>query len=60
MIASVVYFGVVAPMNHIMNKAKALRPVAPPPPPATKICGECLSEIPILAKRCSHCAQPVV
>jgi large conductance mechanosensitive channel len=27
--------------------------------PTTKPCPECLSEIPIAAKRCSHCAQLV-
>jgi large conductance mechanosensitive channel len=59
LVASAVYFGVVAPMNHVMNKAKALKPPPPPPPPATKICPECLSEIPIAAKRCSHCTQLV-
>ena len=59
-IASVIYFGVVAPMNHVMNKAKALKAAEPAPaPPATKVCGECLSEIPAAARRCSHCAQPV-
>jgi large conductance mechanosensitive channel len=25
----------------------------------TKNCGECLSEIPLAAKRCKFCAQPV-
>ena len=29
------------------------------PAPTTKDCPECLSAIPIKAKRCSHCAQPV-
>ena len=27
--------------------------------PTTKTCTECLSEIPIKARRCAHCAQPV-
>jgi large conductance mechanosensitive channel len=55
-IAAVVYFGVVLPLNTLLAKMK--KPV-PPPPPATKPCPECLSEIPIAAKRCAHCAQPV-
>jgi large conductance mechanosensitive channel len=55
-VASVVYFGIVMPLNALMARIK--KP-APPPPPATKPCPECLSEIPLLAKRCAHCAQPV-
>ena len=27
--------------------------------PTTKKCTECISEIPIMAKRCSHCTQVV-
>jgi large conductance mechanosensitive channel len=30
-----------------------------PAPATTKKCGECLSEIPLEARRCAHCAQPV-
>jgi large conductance mechanosensitive channel len=55
-VASVVYFGVVLPLNTLLARIK--KPV-PPAPPATKPCPECLSEIPIAAKRCAHCAQPV-
>jgi large conductance mechanosensitive channel len=31
----------------------------PPADPTTKDCPECLSPIPIKAKRCAHCASPV-
>jgi large conductance mechanosensitive channel len=55
-VAAVVYFGIVLPLNTLMARIK--KP-APPPPPATKACPECLSDIPIAAKRCAHCAQPV-
>ncbi len=55
-IASVIYFGVVLPMNRLMARIKH---PTPPPPPATKACAECLSDIPLAARRCSHCAQPV-
>jgi large conductance mechanosensitive channel len=55
-VASVVYFGVVLPLNTLLARIK--KP-APPAPPATKTCPECLSEIPLAAKRCAHCAQPV-
>lgn len=56
--ASVIYFGIVVPMHFFMNRIKKNEP-APPAPPATKTCPECLSEIPILARRCAHCGQPV-
>jgi len=55
-VASVVYFGVVLPLNTLLARIK--KP-APPAPPATKPCPECLSEIPIAAKRCAHCTQLV-
>jgi large conductance mechanosensitive channel len=55
-VASVVYFGVVLPLNHMLARVK--KP-APPAPAATKPCPECLSEIPLAAKRCAHCTQPV-
>jgi large conductance mechanosensitive channel len=31
----------------------------PPPPQTTKMCPECLSEIPIDATRCAHCTIPL-
>lgn len=55
-IASVVYFCIVLPVNALLNRFK--KPV-PEAPPSTKTCPECLSEIPLAAKRCAHCAQPV-
>jgi large conductance mechanosensitive channel len=56
LIAAAVYFFVVLPLNTVM---KRLRRDAPPAPVTTKPCPECLSEIPLAAHRCSHCAQPV-
>ncbi len=55
-VAFVVYFGLVLPINSLLNRFK--KPV-PEVPPATKACPECLSDIPIAARRCSHCGQPV-
>ncbi|HEV2486315.1 MAG TPA: large conductance mechanosensitive channel protein MscL [Terracidiphilus sp.] len=55
-VAFVVYFFMVLPLNKLMERFKGPSPEAPP---ATKTCGECLSEIPLAAKRCAHCAQPV-
>lgn len=56
LIASVVYFAFVLPVNALL--ARFTKPV-PDTPPATKACPECLSDIPAAAKRCAHCAQPV-
>lgn len=55
-VAAVVYFAILLPVNSLMARFK--KPV-PETPPATKPCPECLSEIPAAAKRCAHCAQPV-
>ncbi len=55
-VASVVYFAIVLPMNALLNRFK--KPV-PDAPPSTRACPECLSEIPLAARRCAHCAQPV-
>ncbi len=55
LIAATVYFFVVLPLNKLLAKFKPAE-AAPPP---TKPCPECLSDIPVAARRCSHCAQPV-
>ena len=57
-IAFIVYFGIVKPINWLLERVKA-HEAAPPAAPATKQCPECLSDIPIAARRCAHCAQPV-
>lgn len=55
-IAVAVYYLVVLPINTLMERAKK----APPPAaPTTKNCPECLSAIPIGAKRCAFCTSPV-
>jgi large conductance mechanosensitive channel len=46
----------VLPMQYLL---KRFSPPVPPPPPSTRPCPECLSDIPLAAKRCAHCAQPV-
>jgi large conductance mechanosensitive channel len=55
LVAGSVFFFVVKPMNILISKARK----EPPADPTTKKCKECLSEIPIEAKRCSHCTQAV-
>lgn len=55
LIAAAVYFFVVVPVNALISRAHR----EPPPDPTTKKCPECLSEIPIDAKRCAHCTSPL-
>jgi large conductance mechanosensitive channel len=57
-VATVVYFFVVLPINWLLARAKAMKAEAPAAP-TTKKCPECLSDIPIGARRCAHCTQPV-
>lgn len=56
LVAAAVYFFVVTPVNALLARMHKDEPVAVP---TTKKCPECLSEIPIEAKRCAYCAQPV-
>jgi large conductance mechanosensitive channel len=49
--AAVVYFVVVLPVSRVLAR---LQPSAPPPPPTRK-CPECLSDIPVAARRCAYC-----
>jgi large conductance mechanosensitive channel len=56
LVAAAIYFAIVLPMQYMV--AKIAKP-APAAAPATKPCPECLSEIPLAARRCAHCAQPV-
>jgi len=53
--AAAVYFFVVTPVNALVAR---MRKDPAPADPTTKKCSECLSEIPIDARRCAHCAQP--
>lgn len=55
-VAAVVYFGVVMPMAWFLQRMKKAEPAAAP---TTKKCPECLSDIPLEARRCAHCTQPV-
>lgn len=55
LVATAVFFFVVKPMNMLIARARK----GPPADPTTKKCPECLSEIPLGARRCMHCAQPV-
>ena len=54
LIAAVIYYFVVLPINALVARSRK----EPPADPTTKKCTECLSEIPIGAKRCAFCTQP--
>ncbi len=53
LLATTIFFFVVKPINLLIEKSRR----GPPPDPTTKKCPECLSEIPIDARRCAHCTQ---
>jgi large conductance mechanosensitive channel len=55
LVAAAVYFFVVTPLNLLVAR---MRKAPAPADPTTKKCSECLSEIPIDARRCAHCSQP--
>jgi large conductance mechanosensitive channel len=54
-ISAVIYFGVVMPMNKIVARMKSGKTIDP----TEKTCPECLSLIPIKAKRCKFCTSSV-
>jgi large conductance mechanosensitive channel len=54
LIAAAIYFFVVVPVNAVV--ARQRRGEAPPDP-TTKKCAECLSEVPIAARRCAFCTS---
>lgn len=56
LVAAAVYFFVVTPINALVSR---MRKAPAPADPTTKRCPECLSEIPIDARRCAHCGEPV-
>ncbi|HUZ85887.1 MAG TPA: large conductance mechanosensitive channel protein MscL [Candidatus Baltobacterales bacterium] len=55
-VAAVIYYFVVVPFTALVARSHK----EPPADPTTKKCPECLSEIPIGARRCAFCgeAQP--
>jgi large conductance mechanosensitive channel len=53
LVATAVYYFVVLPVNALVSRARK----EPPADPTTKKCPECMSEIPIGAKRCAFCTS---
>lgn len=54
LIALAVYFFVVVPVNALMAR---MRRGEATPDPTTKACPECLSDVPIAARRCAFCTS---
>ncbi len=54
-VAAVVFFFVIKPFNALMARLKSRTPEAMP----TRLCPECLSEIPEAARRCPSCTSSV-
>ncbi|MGD0765329.1 MAG: large conductance mechanosensitive channel protein MscL [Dehalococcoidia bacterium] len=53
MIAAVIFFLVIAPLNALLARSRR----EPPADPTKRKCPECLSEIPAEAKRCAFCTS---
>ena len=56
LIALAVYLFVVMPVNALVARANR---GATPPDPTIRQCPECLSDVPIAAKRCRFCTSPL-
>ena len=54
-IAAVVFYLVIKPVNALMARRRTERPVDA----VTMPCPYCLSEIPVAASRCAYCTQEV-
>jgi large conductance mechanosensitive channel len=51
LVSAAVYYAVVLPMSSLAKKRASS--------PSTRPCPECLSEIPLEARRCAHCTSEV-
>lgn len=56
LVAFAVYYFVVLPVNALVARS---RKAAVPADPTTKKCPECLSEIPLDARRCAFCTSQI-
>jgi large conductance mechanosensitive channel len=57
LVSAAVYYAIIVPVNAInarRNRGEA------PTDPTTKKCAECLSEVPIAARRCAFCTSPLI
>ena len=53
LIAAAIFFVVVKPVNALVARARR----EPPADPTTRKCPECMSEVPIGARRCAFCTS---
>jgi large conductance mechanosensitive channel len=56
LIGAAVYFFIVLPVNQLLAR---MRRGEAAPDPTTKKCPECLSDVPIAARRCAFCTSPI-
>src|SRR3954469_19559292 len=56
LIGAAVYFFVVVPVNQLLAR---MRRGEAAPDPTTKKCPECMSDVPIAARRCAFCTSPL-
>lgn len=56
LVSAAIYFFVVLPVNTLMAR---MRRGEAAPDPTTKKCPECLSDVPIAARRCAFCTSPL-
>ena len=54
MIVAILYYFVIVPVNRLMER---VRPELPPAP--TRECPECLSKVPVAARRCAFCTAVI-
>lgn len=55
-VGTTIYFMVIVPVNAITARIRRSEKL---PDPATRKCPECLSDVPMAARRCAHCAMPL-
>ncbi len=55
LVAAAIYFFIIIPINALIARSKRGAPIDP----TTKKCPECMSEIPIEAKKCMYCTSIV-
>jgi len=55
-LALVIYFFIVRPVNALMERYKPKEVQAPP---ATRDCPYCLNSVPLMATRCGYCTSPL-
>ena len=56
LVGAAVYFFVVLPVNTVLARIRSGQPT---PDPTTRSCPECLSTIPIAARRCAQCTSVI-